>query len=365
MSKATGISAKKRIDGSASYEARIYLENGKRKAKTFARLIDAKTWRRKELAEKDQRVLHDIAVCSDINFKDFSTIFLESKSDLELSTYRRYEGVLGKYLIPFFGSIKISKIKMSDLARFRGEKLKSGMSSKNYNYNLKLLKSVMNYADKYDFVKASPFRHADFLKVQKPETKSWSSEELNKFLSFVKKESLNRLDMYLFTLRSGLRLGEVIGLKWDCVNFEENSESIDVKRAWKREYKSVVNKTKSGKARSIPLDKTTLSLLKKRHKLRLNDEFVFTKACGAPFDYEHFTQRVFYKDVDKACVRRIAFKDLRSTFASHFCSNGGNIIVLRDILGHHSVEITEKSYVKLNKESVRREIGNYSYSFDL
>ena len=69
--------------------------------------------------------------------------------------------------------------------------------------------------------------------------------------------------------------------------------------------------------------------------------------------YEHLTDREFTRAIKLAGVKRIRLHDLRTTYASHFCINGGNILALSRILGHKSVTITQKFYASVNSDFLK------------
>lgn len=150
-----------------------------------------------------------------------------------------------------------------------------------------------------------------------------------------------------------MRLGEILGLCWDKVDFENNQ--IVVSRALGRSGLKQTSKTHE--ARFIPMNANVRAIFEKRFKTKINDSFVFGKNDGSHLDYNHVTERYFTKSqVDCGLSKIIRFHDLRHTFASHFMMNGGNIYTLQKLLGHKYIQTT-MIYAHLDKNFLQKEIG--------
>ena len=103
-------------------------------------------------------------------------------------------------------------------------------------------------------------------------------------------------------------------------------------------------------------------MLKSLRKEKRNLEYVFCDKRGKQVKFMHLTERHFKKACERAEVKRIRFHDLRTTFASNYVMNGGDIFTLSKILGHSSVEMTQKRYAHLHSSFMKKESNIINFS---
>lgn len=164
-------------------------------------------------------------------------------------------------------------------------------------------------------------------------------------------------------LRTGLRLGELLGLQWADVDF--HGRFIEVRRNL---VAGRLTTPKSGKARRVDmsqqLSETLKGLLTTRKAEVLRNgwgkvpEWVFCNEDGGPLDGDNLRHRVFYKLLEKAGLRRIRFHDLRHTFASLLLQQNESPTYVKEQLGHASIQVTVDIYGHLipgaNRQAVDR-----------
>jgi integrase len=169
--------------------------------------------------------------------------------------------------------------------------------------------------------------------------------------------------LVLTALLTGMRLGELLGLKWEDIYFA--GHAIRVRR---NRTAGDVTTPKNGKARHVDmsagLEKALRALLviRKEEKLAKGwadvPEWLFCTPEGTPLDGDNFRQRVFAKLVKKAGIRHTRVHDLRHTFASLLIQNGESLAYVRDQLGHSSIQLTVNVYGHLvpgaNRDAVDR-----------
>ena len=219
-----------------------------------------------------------------------------------------------------------------------------------------LFKMIMNYAFESEQILKNPVSKLNFLKDVQKEITYWSLAECKRFLKLVKDDHYH--DFYLLTLNTGLRLGEVTGLCWDCIDFDRRI--IEIKRSMSSN--GLQESTKSKRIRFVPMNNEIYNILISRSKKKESLQFVFTSPNSSQVNYRHFTERVFKVKLKELNLRSIKFHDLRSTFASNFCMQGGDIFSLSKILGHSSVAITQDRYAFLNHEFLQEQMTNFSIS---
>lgn len=191
----------------------------------------------------------------------------------------------------------------------------------------------------------------------------WDLEKVQAFLSFTRNDRL--FPCFLLALTTGLRRGEILGLRWEDLD-------LTTQRAQIRQTYIVVNdraefstpKT-SRSRRSIFLDSSTVSVLREQRKRQLEDrlsaggtytesDLIFTSENGSPVHPQTLSD-TFVRRVRAAGLPRIRFHDLRHTYASLALSAGVHPKIVSDRLGHGSISITLDTYSHVLPEIGDRE----------
>jgi integrase len=166
---------------------------------------------------------------------------------------------------------------------------------------------------------------------------------------------------FLCAFRTGMRLGELLGLKW--VDIDWNGKFIRVERSYKR---GNLDKTKTGRTRRVDvsdqLEEALKALLIERKKEAVKAgspaplNFVFQRN-GRPME-QNYIRRIFKRVLVKAGIREMRFHDIRHTYASLLLSQGESPVYVKEQLGHQSIQITVDVYGHLipssNREAVNR-----------
>ena len=152
-------------------------------------------------------------------------------------------------------------------------------------------------------------------------------EEAESLIIAIKNIHFKRLTV--FTLETGLRLAEAITLEW--------SDIVESGRAILVQNKDTFT-TKSKKCRTIPLSATALSILK---SIGGSSGLIFKTSTGLPWKHNNVEHRFKFAVRDAELNDKIHFHTLRHTFATWFLQRGGNIYLLKLIMGHASVRTTE------------------------
>ena len=153
-------------------------------------------------------------------------------------------------------------------------------------------------------------------------------------------------DIFITAFNSGMRLSEIINLKWSSVHLSDRTLLIQNHSSFR---------TKNKKPRIIPLNNTLYHLLKSR-KLKVIgmelNEYVFAKYFGVPYSVK-FVGKGFKKIVRKLDLNsKYHFHLLRVAFGSNLLANGIPISNISKLLGHSSIAVTEKHYTSLSMENL-------------
>ena len=162
-------------------------------------------------------------------------------------------------------------------------------------------------------------------------------------------------EVYELALRTGMRRGEILGLRWTDIDFETNTLTIrrTVQRVIGQGKLEMPTKTKSSDRR-IPLSPPCIKVLKEhvafqraqRERAGKNwteTDYVFTSSVGTPLEPQHITQNM--KTLcERAGIRRIRFHDLRHSCATLLIESGVPLITVKELLGHSNIMITANTY---------------------
>jgi integrase len=258
---------------------------------------------------------------------------------------------LTKYFIPFFGSMRLGDITVLHIEQFKASLRKQNLSPKTINNHLAILSKCL--FDAYDWLelKGSLPKIAR-VKCPPPKTDHLSIEECGLLLSTAQ----GRIqEMILFALRTGMRRGEILGLQWSSIDWQNRIITV---RHSLSDYTKKLDTTKSSRERYIPIDLDVYRLLFKR---RRDTGFVFVDLNGKPFNTDHL-ERHLHKLCKHAGLRNIGWHTLRHTFASQLAMKGVPLNAVQSLLGHSSV-VTTMRYAHLAPSTLRLAIDQLNPLF--
>jgi integrase len=243
------------------------------------------------------------------------------------------------------------------------QKRRKGLSPKSvWNVHI-CLRAALNDAIEDGLLKANPAKGAMKEPKGGREMKTWTAEELRAFLLMITEE--RNFALYRIAAYSGMRRGELLGLRWQDVKFHLGSLSVQQQLGFVGDEEDdefldedaspvfVPVKTEAGR-RSIRLDAITLTVLhahravQKSERQRLgpayrDHDLVFCRADGAPHDPDTISGQ-FERLVRRSRLPRIRFHDLRHTHATLLLEAHVDITVVSRRLGHANVQITADRY---------------------
>jgi integrase len=268
------------------------------------------------------------------------------------STYERYEQILIKHVLPEFGNKRIDEITRGDIRDFLLNKVKKEYSKSSIGLFRDVLGGVFNNALDHELLNDSPVRgisrRIDLTKIRGEHADPLSFEETELFLESCRKVVPWAYPFFFTALRTGMRLGELLGLKWGDVDF--NSKYIMVQRAYRR---GVFTQTKTKKSRKIDMSDQLVTVLKEEYTKQKKEtlkagsgevpEIVFHYGDGKAIA-QNSIRKIFKRILRKAGLRERRIHDMRHTFASHLLSLGVSIFYVQRQLGHASIKMTCDTY---------------------
>lgn len=294
--------------------------------------------------------------------KTIREIALAWKSDkqryVKQSTYAAYVLILENHILPSFGECRaLSEQLVQD---FVLKKLNSGLSIKTVKDLLIVLKMVMKFGVKN---KWTDYCEWD---IKYPTTESHKDIEVltvehhKKILDFIQQNfTFRNLGIYI-SLTTGLRIGEICGLKWEDIDIA--SGTISVKRTIERIYiaegnhkctKLIINTPKTKNAlRDIPITKELLTMIKPLKRV-MNDIFYVLTNDEKPT--EPRTYRNYYHRLMKRLnIPRLKYHGLRHSFATRCIESNCDYKTVSVLLGHSNITTTLNLYVHPNMEQKKR-----------
>ncbi len=305
---------------------------------------------------------------TDMLFSDYVLQWLNlAKLRLDESTYQSYKFLANAHIVPYFSNSKVTldKLTRNDLQMYVNHKYekgrrdgKGGLSAKSVKSHMVLIKQALKEAVKSNLIVSNPSDYIVLPKIQKFESSFYTVNQLKELFVLIKSEPLYPL-IYI-TAVFGLRRSEVLGLKWDSINFENNT--LTIKHTVVGEGKIIAkDSTKNASSyRSYPISEDVKSMLlylmsnKEKNKMLFGNEYnendyVFCWDNGNPYKPDYIS-RHFKQILIKYNLPVIRFHDLRHSCASLLVSNGFTLKDIQEWLGHADIQTTANIYAHLDTE---------------
>lgn len=336
------------------WRARVLLPNGKRMSRCFPRKVDAEQW---EAKLKTEGLASAELKKKQTTFDGLCALFLRSaKAELSFSTYKRYESTIRKYLLPAFKDLWVEDISRVLVEDFKNELLGTPLASASKRFVFCSLNTIFRKGMDLELLTRNPAQSVKRPKGGMIRTVYWTEEEANQFLAIT--SGTSRFPLYYIALNTGMRLGEILGLQWDCVNFK--SGFIEIRRTFDQKSKVVKETTKTHKARTIGMSPPLREFLMKIRAERTSGSVISLEAMNCR-NACHAT-REFNSDTEKAGLKPIRFHDLRHTYATLFAGKGGSIHALSGVLGHSTSAMTAR-YAHFTPEHAKAAAGIVAFDF--
>jgi integrase len=270
------------------------------------------------------------------------------------STFERHEGIIRLHIKPSLGRVWLKKFTPAHVRGLHREKLDAGLAPATVGKIHSTLHKALSQAVSDGIVP----RNAADVKAPRPtpeEMRPLSETEVRAFLD-VARESGDRFEaLYVLAITTGLRRGELLGLRWDDVSMERST--LRVGRALVREGgRHTLGETKTRRGRrQINLTPRTVSTLKAHRKKQLEEKIkltglykdhglIFATRVGTPINPENLVNRSFKPLLERASLPEIRFHDLRHTCATLLLGRSVHPKLVQELLGHATIAMTLDTY---------------------
>ena len=350
------------------YQLRYTDADGNRGRKKFA----AKT--KREAMQKGKEFIDSLNRAADDGEKltvgNWIRNWLENyaKPNVRPRTYEKYSSTLKAYILPTFENVLLNELTAADLQKHLNRLLETGradgtgLSSSTVRGTRRYLSMCIDDAVKSGLVSSNVVRLTKAPKLSKKEIAVLSKDEIARLINAAKEidhkfMSVVMPEIISLTVHTGMRQGEVFGLKWDDIDFEKSCLFI------RRSLAHVIGKgtvfqapkTKNSVRRILlmPEDIKNLRAYKKwqeNYSEELGDLFeghnlVFTSPFGEPISPTNFSRR-YFKPLLKKCdiSSEFTFHGLGHTHATLLLRQGVNPKIVQERLGHSTIKVTMDTY---------------------
>lgn len=361
--KELGVGISQQKDG--FYSARFVDKFRNRKQKRFKKLQDCRQW----LADAIYFDEHsDMNNPTDMMVDTWYDYWIDvKKKTVKYRTLQNYITSYDKHIKPVIGEMLLKNVKSINCQQIFSNMTQRGLKTSTIQLTRTTLYSLFETAKDNDLITANPCKKSVKCAGKSSEKKEALTIETQKiFLEAIKGRSYE--NQYRLILQTGLRVGELIGLKWEDVDFEKRTLKIErsVGHQWvkngKRKWMVGEPKTKSG-YRTIPLTDEAIRILKNQKEKDLKIkvvqmewmDYIFINSNGNLIDSNTY-DKVLYKICDSVKIERFSIHILRHTFATRCIEGGMKPKTLQKILGHSNIGITMNLYVHTTEEEKQKEM---------
>lgn len=349
---------------------------------------------------KAERVLKElIAKYEGLNLENENVLFttfldkwLQSvKPILKPATWESYDKTVSGKIKPYFEqkNYKFKDMKPETfteyfvfLAQQGKSNGKGGLSYKTVKNIRGVLSSAYEYAIENSYIKDNPVlksRMPSFAHSIKSDVPEYSAEQVRKLLLFAKENDSHIYIFLLLALYTGLRKGELLALTWDDVDYDKKLLRVNKSRTGSRKAittQITTPKTESSN-RKIPLNDTVLEALKAEKKRQdehaeilgkgydKSSSFIIRTVLGKPYVNLSAINRVVNRLTEKAGLPHCTIHGFRHSVASILDDNGVPIQDISVLLGHESVQTTERIYINRRKAAKAETIETLDNAINL
>lgn len=304
---------------------------------------------------------------------DYLTSWLQQvRPSLRESTWRRYRSIVEGLLIPTIGRVPVARLQPADVGRMMGAVQAPGRSAQTAAHARAVLRNALADGQRLGVVARNVAAIADPPHLPAPEPTVLSPEQARTVVAAMGTGQLGRL--VLVALHSGLRLGELLGLRWEDAVLDGARPEVRVVQTvqWRPgEYVAVEPKSRRSH-RAVPLTREAVRALTQERQAQREarlaagsrwrpvpglGELVFTTSVGRPLSGPHVT-RQFQRALVAAGLPRLRFHDLRAASGALLLTAGVDIAVVSRRLGHSGIGVTASRYAgvadQLQREASER-----------
>lgn len=350
-----------------TYCARFIDRFGKRKSKRSKKLQEVRQW----LADATYINEHsDIEQATNMMVDAWFEYWIDvKKKTVRPNTVRNYTERYNKNIQKIIGRKILTEVKSIHCQKIFTDMAEEGYKTSTIYQTRIALFNMLEFAKENEVILSNPCKKSVKSDMGKPSQKkeALTIDVQKKFIEYAKGQSYE--NQFRFILQTGLRTGELVGLKWEDIDFSK--KAIRIQRSM--EYRYSVGEWRIGEPKSkagyrtIPLTDEAIRILTEQKEKNKNikkiqeewSDFIFLSRKGEPVKNSAYDTALF-KICDKAKINRFSMQVLRHTFATRCIEGGMMPKTLQKILGHSNIGITMNLYVHITEDEKQKEIDKVS-----
>lgn len=276
-------------------------------------------------------------------FGAFAKVFMATyaKANNKPSEQASKESILDNYLLPRFRTRRLDSFKVLDIDQLKAEMLDEGFSRKTINNAMAVWAKLLHYAQDQELITKTP--RFKFLKIREEKFDFFDFDELERLVAAAKDEPERRA-MILLGAEAGMRMGEMLALTQDCVDYRSGNVTI-----WENDWHGQVGSTKGGDRRTVPMTPRLRAALQAIRHLR--GELVLCGPDGSRWT-KHMVRAALRTICRRAGLRVVGAHVLRHTFCSHLAMRKAAPKAIQELAGHKSLKVTLR-YMHLTETALR------------
>lgn len=294
------------------------------------------------------------AIQSSIRLRDWMRTWLdEYLPHIAQTTRDGYEEKIRNHISPVLGGTPINRLDTTQIQRFINSRIDRGMSPKSIRSIFNNLNAALNKAVQLKILPHNPCVGVVLPKLKRYQSEVYDADQINRLLDIARKESVSIYVVSILGALLGLRRGEMTGLLWKNVNFNQKTITISENRVQTSKGDQKKDpKSEAGK-RTISVGDKALDALREVKSIYdeackgpwFNDSgYVLFKTDGNPYRPDCITQ-LWSRFIQRTDLPYIRLHDLRHTNATLMIAKGVSAKVVQHRLGHADVSTTLQRYV--------------------
>ncbi|MBZ9713802.1 tyrosine-type recombinase/integrase [Deinococcus multiflagellatus] len=284
-----------------------------------------------------------------------------AQQELKPTSHQSYKYLVDQHLVPRLGQIQLQKLAPLHVEGLITSMLRDGLSARTASYARAVLRRALQQALRWGLVGRNVAQNVAPPRKTQTEMQAWTPEQASKFLATAQADDLYAL--FYLALMTGLRRGELLGLRWQDVDEAEGKLHIRQNLVIVNHRPQFIDPKTSRSRRSVHVAGETMAVLrdqrarvaamKEKAGARWQEfDLVFPSSVGTPLG-TYTLNRTWRGLTEQAKLPRIRFHDLRHTYASLALAQKISPKVVSERLGHANVAFTLQTYAHVYEEEHR------------
>jgi integrase len=273
------------------------------------------------------------------------------KCSVRRSTYESYRRQVERYTVPVVGQIKLTKLTHMHIQGLYRQMQDRGLSARTVQYTHAVLHRALKQAVRWSMVPRNVCEAVDVPQVRREEIRPLNAEQARRLLQIASGERLEAF--YVMAVHTGMRPGELLGLRWQDVTLSDAGGTLQLNRALS-DGELTAPKTK-GSRRRIRLSVGSAKALRDHRKRQLEErmqkaglwqdhDLVFPSSVGTPLSHRNVVRSFKALLKHAGLPSSIRLYDLRHTCATLLLSRNVHPKYVQELLGHASIALTLDTY---------------------